>query len=151
MTQTQLSGIFARAEMAALQEMAEAILATGPWQVLQPPTTGMVMMQVTEVVEHQPFFVGDLLVTECEVQVGGFVARGYVLGEDPDRAFHAAIVQAALADPDHPLRPRIDAFLTEQAERIAAHQGLEEALVSRTKVHFDTLEDQDAQHKGSHL
>ncbi len=151
MTEAQISSILARSEIKTLSEMAEQVTREGGYAVLQPPASGMIMMQVTETVQHQLFLVGEVLFTECEVRVGDAVARGYALGEDPERALGSAIIRAALAGAGHPLLPRIRQFLEEQAGAIAAEKRFVDALVARTKVQFETLEDQDAEHKGSRL
>lgn len=151
MTSQQVGAVLARADVVRLKELADTILAASDYQLLQPPTTGKIMMQVVEAVEHQRFFLGDVLMTECEVRVGAGIGQGHALGEEPDRALWHAVVQAVWADAQSPLHSHVLAFVEQEQAAIAMARGREAALVARTHVHFETLEDQDAQHKGSRL
>jgi alpha-D-ribose 1-methylphosphonate 5-triphosphate synthase subunit PhnG len=53
------------------------------------------MARVRETVDREVFNVGEVLVTTCEVTLGGEPGWGMVMGHDPERALCAAVVDAA--------------------------------------------------------
>lgn len=143
--------ILARADRESLlltaAEMAQAIRVADVMQ----PMAGMVMLQVIETVDRQPFNLGEVLITEAEVQVGEVFVRGYAMGDDPEGARARAIIMGALTCGNSELQAWAARFLAEQEAQIEAAIAAEEHLVQRTLVKFETMEAQDAQHKGSKL
>lgn len=147
---TERSALLARAGRTALLQLADTLAAGAYYQELVAPTPGLLMLQVTEPVENQAFYLGEVLITECEVRLGTGVGRGCALGEDPERARALAVIEAAVAG-GHPLLCAVGRLLSETAAAVAAEHDREQALLARTRVQFETMEAQDAQHKGSQL
>lgn len=131
--------VLAEADVAVLRRLADAVAAASDVEVLQPPTGGLVHMQVRDPVQGGPFYLGEVLVTECRVAVGGVNGFGCVLGDDPERALCAAVIDAAL-EAGHPLAAEIGAALEEEAARQARRKAVEHSLVQRTRVNFEIME-----------
>lgn len=150
MTATERSAVLAAADAQALRQMAEGLTADVECEVLSRPSAGRILLRVMEPVENQEFYAGEVLLTECEVRLGTGLGRGFALGDAPERALHCAIIEAAVAG-GHPLAPEVWRFLAEQAAGAQAQAAREQALLATTRVQFDSMEAQDAQHKGSKL
>lgn len=54
------------------------------------------MARVRETVDGEAFNLGEVLATDCEVSVGGRPGWGLILGDEPEKAICAAILDAAL-------------------------------------------------------
>lgn len=93
-TRERLSELLASAEPAALAALAERCLAGDEPTLVAGPEVGMVMLQVREPVAQERFYLGEVLVTRAEVDLGG--ARGWamVMGSDRVRALAAAVCDA---------------------------------------------------------
>ena len=127
----------ALSESGALVAVADRILASREVSILRPPQSGAVMMRAIETAEGSVFNLGEVSVTEAEVEIEG--ERGYamVLGFAPEKALAGAVLDAAAeAGID---TAAIDALLvnavdTEQRRRHAEWQRL-----AQTRVQFDEI------------
>ena len=108
-------------------------------QVIRQPAVCMTMVRAEDSVESQPFYLGEVLVTDCEVQVDGQAGYGLCMGDEPVRCYCMAVMDALLqsekGDAD-----RVRAFLEGQAVLIADRQKLEYNLIQQTKVDFKLME-----------
>lgn len=59
------------------------------------PEVALVMARVRETVDGEVFNFGEVLVTRCEVSLGGEPGWGLALGEDLEKALCAAVLDAA--------------------------------------------------------
>ncbi|MDK2816886.1 MAG: alpha-D-ribose 1-methylphosphonate 5-triphosphate synthase subunit PhnG [Moorella sp. (in: firmicutes)] len=133
-----ISYIVAAGELTALVPLAEEVLQTGEVKVVQEPATSLVMMQALETVQGYPFNLGEVLITECAVEVNGVPGKGYALGDEGERALCLALFDAALRG-GHPLATRIRALLREEEEKIRQRELAEFAVVNRTRVEFEVM------------
>lgn len=145
------SRVWALANPETLEKLADAGLAgEGKVRVLQEPATALMMMEATDPVSGGSFYAGEVLVTSCQVEVGGKVGCVIVVGDEPERARAAAILDALLQEPSPRIAPLVNELLVNELlvneleneeKRIDAGQRAEWALASRTKVKFETMED----------
>lgn len=136
------NSVLARADDRTIERLARGVMETNQGiTVIKAPQTGLVMMRAQESVENTVFNLGELLVTECTVTRGeGEIGWGLCRGENPDRAFHLAVLDLAWEHvPEQ--RRELEAALT----AIAAHAGQEDAVLSaivdRTRVRFEVTKD----------
>ncbi len=108
-------------------------------KVVRQPAVCMTMVQAEDSVEGQPFYLGEALTTECELEVNGQVGSGLCLGDEPMRCYCIAFVDALLLLADRNLS-RVEAFLELQGGEIARLQQVEYNHIQRTKVDFKLLE-----------
>lgn len=108
--------------------------------VIRQPAIATTMIRAEDSVEGQPFYLGEALITECEVNVDGQPGFGICLGDEPVRSYCIAFVDALLQLAD--VRgARVDAFLKEQEQIIAAEVLTEHKQIQRTKVDFKLMEE----------
>lgn len=123
----------------ALAALAERVLAAGAHvAVLREPAPGMVMVRARESARRSLFNLGEVTVTEAEVELDG--QRGYAMitGLHARQALAGAIVDAA-AEALPPLRSEIEAVL---AGALAHHDAVRAARWERvkgTRVQFDEI------------
>ena len=108
-------------------------------QVVRHPAICMTMVQAEDSVERQPFYLGEALTTECELQVDGQAGSGLCLGDEPLRCYCIAFIDAVLLLSDRNLH-RVQGFLEEQQALIAERQRMEYNHIQRTKVDFKLIE-----------
>jgi phosphonate C-P lyase system protein PhnG len=110
-------------------------------QVIRQPAVAMTMIRAEDSVEGQPFYLGEALITECEVNVDGQPGFGICMGDEPVRSYCIAVIDALLQLPDA-RRTRVNAFLSEQERLIAAAVQTEHKQIQRTKVDFKLMEEE---------
>lgn len=110
-------------------------------EVVREPVEELVMLKMRESARRSQFYLGEALMTSCVVRIGEAYGYGMVLGEDREKAFDLAIVDAAYAlDDPADDRRAYDERIAEEQERIAAQKRLRNEAVLRTQVDFSTME-----------
>jgi alpha-D-ribose 1-methylphosphonate 5-triphosphate synthase subunit PhnG len=141
LTREERCDLLAAAEHEEIVPLAERLLADGSAPaptVVKAPETGMVVLQVREPVEDSRFYLGEVLVTECEVEVGGVAGWSMREGDDRVAALAAALLDAVAAA-GLPATAEIDALCDRIAERRAASDAAEWAEIRSTTVAFEEL------------
>jgi alpha-D-ribose 1-methylphosphonate 5-triphosphate synthase subunit PhnG len=131
--------VLARADAGSI----EAALADAPalpaYRRLRGPESGLVMLRGRAGGDGAPFNLGEMTVTRCTVQIaGGRVGHAYVQGRDARQAELAAVLDAALQDPD--LAPALRMQVVEplaEAQRAARERVARRAAA--TRVEFFTM------------
>ncbi len=120
--------------------LAERLLdgTLGEVAVITAPTVGMVMARAVDGARGEVFNLGDVLVTEARVSIGGIEGWGMVLGRDPDHALSVAIVDASL-EAGHADRAAIERDLAALAIEAAAASAQEWQQIAPTRVQFDVF------------
>ena len=108
-------------------------------QVVRHPAVGTTMIRAEDTVEGQPFYLGEALITECELNIDGQPGFGLCLGDEPVRSYCMAFLDALMLLSDSRLS-RVEAFLSEQAAVIEGRVRAEHELIQRTKVDFKLME-----------
>ncbi|HTZ39531.1 MAG TPA: phosphonate C-P lyase system protein PhnG [Syntrophales bacterium] len=106
--------------------------------VVRGPLTGLVMMSALDSFEAD-FFLGEVLVTEVEMDYAGCRGYGMVIGDDAERAIARATVEAIAASPNRILQERVNRFLQAEAKKLQARRKKEASLIARTRVDFETM------------
>lgn len=115
-----------------------SLVASEEIAVVRGPLTGLVMMSALDSFEAD-FHLGDVLVTEVEVDYAGCRGYGMVIGDDAERAIARASVEAIGASPNRILQERVNRFLHAEAKKLEARKKKEASLIARTRVDFETM------------
>lgn len=134
----ELLAAAAHDEVVSLAERLLAAGALGDPLVVHAPETGMVMLQVREPVAEERFYLGEVLVTRCTVEVAG--ATGWCMRGDGDRvaAMAGALLDAAAAA-RLPETPEVEDLCEQVANRRAAEDAAEWSELAPTTVNFEEL------------
>jgi phosphonate C-P lyase system protein PhnG len=114
------------------------LLAGEEIAVVRGPLLGLVTMSALDSFEFD-FYLGDVLVTEAEVDYAGCRGYGMVIGDDAERAIARASVEAIGASPNRILQERVNRFLHAEAKKLEARKKKEASLIARTRVDFETM------------
>lgn len=115
------------------------LLTTVDMTITRPPRSGLVMMTATDSFEAD-FHLGEVLVTEAEVSMGGSEGYGMVAGEEPRRALARAAADALLrAGRPVALCQAVQACLRGALNRQQARLAADAALTASSRVSFDLM------------
>lgn len=106
--------------------------------ILKKSETGLLMMAAKDSFDTD-FYLGEILVTEAEVEYKGLEGYAMVMGDEPERALLAASVDAILQADNEDLKQKVIDFITIQARKIAESDEMEKRLIAKTKVNFETM------------
>ncbi|MFE0503329.1 phosphonate C-P lyase system protein PhnG [Peribacillus butanolivorans] len=107
--------------------------------VIQKPESALVLLKARETAKKSLFYLGELLVTECTVQIQDSIGIGIVKGHREELAHCLAIIDAAYqADL---VETRLWSHVLEN-EKKNIQKNLQELNQSilRTKVNFETMD-----------
>jgi alpha-D-ribose 1-methylphosphonate 5-triphosphate synthase subunit PhnG len=123
----------------ALRQFTAELAVHQSIDLVKPPAICLTMVRAEDSVEQQEFYLGEALTTDCEVAIAGHVGYGICLGDEPDRAWCMAVIDALIAG-NGPQRSQIDAFLDQQLALVRQAQQTEFGQILRTKVDFKLME-----------
>lgn len=133
--------IMAESNLEFLLKLTEHIKENYPIEILEEPNCGMVMVKMREGAKKHLFYIGEVLVTECKVMVNGVIGLGIINGDNRDKAYHMAIIDAAYnADIDE--LNIIDDMLHKEKLRLDNYKALKNEQILKTKVDFETLDEE---------
>ncbi|MFZ5754803.1 MAG: phosphonate C-P lyase system protein PhnG [Bacillota bacterium] len=121
------------------QEMAEDIIRKYEVKVIEKPHTGLVMVKVRESARQSLFYLGEILVTECKVQINGILGVGIVQDFQTQLAYHLAVIDGAYNANLEEVKAWAPLLWAEEKE-ILAREAREMAGVLKTKVDFTTMD-----------
>ncbi|QRG69069.1 phosphonate C-P lyase system protein PhnG [Brevibacillus choshinensis] len=126
-------------ELAA--QLAEEIIERYDVKTIEVPNQGLVMVKVRETAQKSLFYLGEVLVTECKVQINGSIGLGILHSHDRERAYQLAVIDAAYEAGLKETADWTERLIHEEAEchkrRLADQSG-----VLKTKVSFETMDEE---------
>ncbi|MBA1335515.1 MAG: hypothetical protein HPY66_1140 [Firmicutes bacterium] len=121
--------------------LADEIINKYPVTTIQKPDNGLIMLKMRESSQKKLFYLGEVLVTECKVQVAGVLGVGIVQDDKPEMAYHLAVIDAAynagLAETE-----KWERILVEEEKRILDREANERVSLLKTRVNFETMDAQ---------
>ncbi|MBS3971022.1 MAG: phosphonate C-P lyase system protein PhnG [Clostridia bacterium] len=119
--------------------LAQEIISKYNVQIIQKPSRGLVMIKVREGARKSVFYLGEMLVTECKVQINEYLGVGVIHDDNAEMAYNLAVIDAAynacLLE-----TTAWEKTLIAEHERIRSREGKEMASVLKTKVNFTTMD-----------
>ncbi|TGA96035.1 phosphonate C-P lyase system protein PhnG [Sporolactobacillus shoreae] len=145
MSKRRLSKILVTSDLSLLKKISGQAETLAEIRVERAPQTSLVMMKAKDSVSTQPFYMGEALVTECTVSISNTFGIGVVIGEQPERAYRMAVIDAAF-NVGLPIVKEWEALLITEEARLVERQNMESARVSESRVNFDTMGEFHDQH-----
>lgn len=143
MKKWQIARILIEGDRSLLQRLCEQIERKYSMETVKPPERSLVMTKANDSVSQKPFYLGEVLVTECTVSIQGVYGFGVLMGEDAERAYQLAVVDAAF-QAKLPETGAWEPELLAEEKRIAVRQRTVYSQSAKTKVNFDTMEEYNA-------
>ena len=124
-------------EGAKICTLAEEIMKNTEVRVVKEQI-GMIMARTKESVEGIVFNLGEVLVTEAEVEIKNKMGYAMVLGMEPEKARAGAILDAAV-EANHPLKNKILETLEEERKKAEERKRKLWGMVKPTRVAFEVM------------
>jgi alpha-D-ribose 1-methylphosphonate 5-triphosphate synthase subunit PhnG len=143
MKRSQITRALIEGDGTLLDRLCEQIEQSYTITVIKPPEKSLVMTKANDSVSQQPFYLGEVLVTECTISIDGIYGFGVLMGEEAERAYQLAVVDGAF----QAKLPETEGWYAElllKEQSITAAHRLEYSQAMKTKVNFDTMEEYNA-------
>ncbi|MCD6272080.1 MAG: phosphonate C-P lyase system protein PhnG [Deltaproteobacteria bacterium] len=114
------------------------MLPSNDLTIINPPKAKLIMMRVEDSFGVL-FNLGEILITETEVDYHGNDGYAMVMGDDPERALAVAGVDAILKKGESSDAEKINLFLLDAEKKLKAKQNRENLLAASTKVNFEIM------------
>lgn len=141
MKRRQRTHVLIEGDRALLARMAQQIQQAYHVDAVKDPVEELVMLKVRETARRSQFYLGEALMTSCMVCINEVYGYGMVMGEDHDKAFELAVVDAAYTmDEAWCADQGFSELLTQEADRLAAEKRQRNKALLRTQVDFSTMD-----------
>lgn len=141
MERKERTRILVEGDRSVLDHIAREIKQTHDVALVKEPTEELVMLRVRESAKRSQFYLGEALMTSCVVRIGATYGYGMVMGEDHNKAFDLAVVDAAYTlDAEQCESKGWNALLAESDEHIKAQKRKRNEALLKTQVDFSTME-----------
>ncbi|CAK7044192.1 phosphonate C-P lyase system protein PhnG [uncultured Phascolarctobacterium sp.] len=139
MNKKELFRIMAAADSSMLRELAQPLAAKYGVSIVKEPAKTLAMIKLREPVQNSLFYLGEALVCDIVVELGGTKGTAVFLGDDFDKVSAMAVIDAAFNK-----KVAETAELTTVLERLAARRQkeleLENGLYAKTIVDFQSMD-----------
>jgi alpha-D-ribose 1-methylphosphonate 5-triphosphate synthase subunit PhnG len=141
LTRRRRTRILVEGESGLKRELATEIEAHHKVESAEEPRQSLVMLKIRDGGRNGLFYAGEYLVSEARVVVDGTIGIGVIGGEDEGGARALAIVDAAFKA-GLPEAAAWSGRLLGEERRIAEREAEEAARVARTRVSFESMQEE---------
>ncbi|RFU68994.1 phosphonate C-P lyase system protein PhnG [Peribacillus saganii] len=139
MNRRKRTGILINGSTELAEQLAKEIVDKYEVIMIEEPNPGLVMMKMRETSKRSLFYLGEVFVTECKVQINRCLGIGILKGNDPKLAHHLAVIDAAYNAGLIETFKWEEALLLQQQEINRKKQSFSSAVL-KTKVNFETMD-----------
>lgn len=133
--------VLCECDLEALKVLVEDLEVQYDPRLVKAPATCLTMLRAEDSIEGQEFYLGEAMTTECEVAIENETGYGVCVGEEPERAYCLAVVDAVIALKKE-IPEDIDAFLVAHHAQLHQAEQIEFSQVLRTQVDFKLFDEE---------
>ena len=141
LSRSQYTKILAAAAGSEVGQLSQLLQEKYQVSIVLPAQKTLTMMQFREPVKASLFYLGEVLCSECIVEVAGFKGAAVMIGDDFAKVTSAAIIDAAYNGKLLECEALDKAIRELEKEQLAARGKLNAGL-RRSKVDFNTMGEQ---------
>ncbi len=134
----RLLKVIAAAQAKEIAALLDRLWSSGRFRVRRAPGTGLVMCTIRDPFDT-PFHLGEVLVSEAEVECDGSAASGVIAGDAPEKALLLAAVEAAESGGRAPMIEGLDELIARLEVESAEEARRLSKLAASTVVKFSSM------------
>ncbi|MDR1321419.1 MAG: phosphonate C-P lyase system protein PhnG [Gracilibacteraceae bacterium] len=139
MDRKRMTRILARADRRDVAALAAEIQKTHAPIVVKEPGKTLAMIKMREPVKESLFYIGETVVCEASVEIGGVRGMAVLMGGDPEKTLDMAIIDAAVNK----------GVFTGAATLLALEKGQLERIKRENAMHLKTMVNFESMDRGS--
>lgn len=107
--------------------------------VVDEAENGLTMIKMRESAQQSLFYLGEVLMTEVKAQIGDAVGIGIIRGDEPERAYDLAVIDAAF-NGKLPITLVWESQLLSEERRWLKQKARKQSQIMETQVNFDVMD-----------
>ena len=135
MEKKRLFKILAKADRTVVHHMAKKIKKKHEITIIKRPNKTLTMIKMREPVKTSLFYIGEIIVCECVVEIGEVRGMAVTMGDDLDKVLDMAIIDAACNKQIF----KDESLLLELEKSQKEFEEKENAMHLNTMVNFNTM------------
>ncbi|NPV44119.1 MAG: phosphonate C-P lyase system protein PhnG [Firmicutes bacterium] len=139
MERKRRTAILVRGNQEIAKSLASEIINKYKVRVVQEPNSSLVMIKIRETSQKKIFYLGEVLVTECKVQIYDVLGIGIIQDYNPEMAYYLAVIDASY-NADLEETKKWETILLREEKLIEDREKKETASILKTKVNFETMD-----------
>lgn len=139
MNRKQRTYILAECTSNLPQILCEQIESNYSINILEEANNGLVMLKMRENSKRSLFYLGEVLVTECKVEINGVIGMGIIAGMQEQKAYQLAVIDAAY-NAGLTETAAWESILLSELAQLEQCKEQETARILQTKVNFETMD-----------
>ena len=136
MDKKRLTKILALADRSDVASLSADIQKTYNPVIVKEPGKTLTMIQMRETVKQSLFYLGEVIVCEAAVEIGGVQGIAILMGDDTEKVLDMAIIDAAI---NRGVFTETDTLLTWEEEQNDRTMR-ENAMHLKTMVNFESMD-----------
>lgn len=139
MTRNRRTRILVHCDPELRARFAQEVRATSSVHIIEGPSKVLVMLTMRETARNSLFHPGEVMASECKVQVNGVDGLGIIAGSRDSEAEELALIDGAWNAKCACVSAWISLLEAEES-KIADKKARENASILRTQVNFQTMD-----------
>ena len=136
MEKRRLFRILGAADREVVRKLADEIKEQYAVTVIREPEKALAMVKMREPVKESQFYLGEVMITEAMVEVGGSRGIAVTMGDDAEKTLNMAVIDAACNGGSFQGYDVLKRLEKEQQESLEK----ENALFAATMVDFQSMD-----------
>ena len=136
MDKKRLTKILARADKESVAALSADIRKSHSPVIIKGPGKTLAMIKMREPVRQSLFYIGEVIVCEAAVEIGGVQGVAAAMGDDAEKILDMAIIDAAINKGVFTGMDKLFELEKEQNERLMR----ENAMHLKTMVNFESMD-----------
>lgn len=144
MEKKRLFHIMANTKTDVLKDMAKKITDQHEITIVKEPSKTLTMVKMREPVKKSLFYIGEVMVSECIVEMKGIKGMAITMGDDFKKVLYMAIIDCGFNNglmEMHEIEDKLRLLESKQTKKIEK----ENALHLKTMVNFNTMNGGEAE------
>ena len=96
MEKKRLTKILAKTARETLASLAAEVLEKYPAVIIKEPSKTLTMIKMREPVRQSLFYIGEVIVCEAVIELGGVKGMAVCMGDDTEKTLNMAVIDAAV-------------------------------------------------------
>lgn len=107
-------------------------------KIIKPPSQALIMAVANDCFNTK-FCLGEVLVTEAQIEWKGHRGFGMIIGNEPQKALVLAFIDAVEKSDDERTKRTVQNLIATVERRQSKRKKVEEAMILSTRVNFETM------------
>lgn len=122
-----------------LKQLSDEVESCHDVRMIDEPGLSLTMVKVRESAQNSLFYLCEVLVSECRVQINNKIGIGIIIGSEFRKAYYLSLIDAAYSVKS-PLIEKWEPIIKEEKEKQRIQRIKANSSIMKTKIDFETMD-----------